>query len=83
MSILAWVTFGLLVGIIANAIDPETGTTGILGAIVLGIIGALIGGFLANLLFGSSVTGLNLTSFIIAVAGSLIFLLAGRVFRRI
>lgn len=82
MSIIAWLLFGLIVGIIANAIDPEKETGGTLGAIVLGIVGALVGGFLANLIFGTSMSGFNLTSFLIAVAGSLILLFAGRAIRR-
>ncbi len=82
MSIISWLLFGLIIGIIANAIDPETNSGGAIGAIVLGIVGALVGGFLANLIFGVSITGFNLTSFLIAVAGSLVLLFAGRAIRR-
>lgn len=82
MNILAWVLFGLIAGVIANMIDPRPAQGGVLGAIVLGIVGALLGGFLANLLFGVGVTGFDLTSFIIAVAGSLLVLMVGRAFGR-
>lgn len=82
MNILSWILFGLIVGIIANAIDPSPNRGGILGSMLLGIVGAIVGGFLANLIFGITVTGFNLTSFLVAVAGSLILLLIGRAVRR-
>lgn len=82
MNIIAWIVFGLIVGIVANAIDPQPARGGMLGAIFLGIVGALIGGFLSDLIFGVGVTGFNLTSFLIAVAGSLILLFIGRAIRR-
>lgn len=82
MNTLSWIIFGLIVGIIANAIDPQPERGGVLGAMVLGVVGAVVGGFLANVLFGLSITGFNLTSFAIAVAGSLILLFAGRALQR-
>ena len=82
MNILSWILFGLVVGIIANALDPNPNRGGVLGAVLLGIAGALLGGFVANLFFGISVTGFNLTSFLVAIAGSLLLLFLGRAFRR-
>jgi len=82
VNLLAWILFGLIAGVIANAIDPRPSRGGLIGAIILGIAGALIGGFLANLLFGIGVTGFNLTSFAIAVLGSLLLLFIGRALRR-
>jgi uncharacterized membrane protein YeaQ/YmgE (transglycosylase-associated protein family) len=82
MNILAWLVFGLIIGVIANIIDPRQSSGGILGAIVLGVVGALVGGFLGNLLFGVSVTGFNLSSFIVAVLGSLLVLFIGRALSR-
>ena len=82
MSIVAWIVFGLVVGIIANAIDPEPNRNGIVGTMLLGIVGALIGGFLANLVFGVTVAGFNIASFLVAVAGSLLLLFIGRAMRR-
>ena len=82
MNILSWAVFGLIAGVIANAIDPEPSSGGVLGAIVLGVVGALVGGFLANLVFGVGVTGFNISSLVVAVLGSLLVLMAGRAFRR-
>lgn len=81
MNLLTWLTFGLFVGILANAIDPRPSQGGIVGAIVLGILGATIGGMLANIIFGIGITGFNFTSFAVAVLGSLFLLMLGRALR--
>jgi len=81
MSVIGWIVFGLIAGVIANAIDPRPSSGGIVGAIVLGIVGAMTGGFLANLLLGVDITGFNLASFVVAVAGALLLLFIGRAFR--
>jgi len=82
MNILAWIVFGLIAGIIANLIDPRSERGGILGAIFLGIAGALVSGFLAALILGEGITGFNLFSLIVAVAGSLLLLFIGRTITR-
>ncbi len=78
MSIIAWLLFGAIAGTIANILDPRPSQGGAFGAIVLGILGAFVGGFIANLLFGINITGFNLTSFAVAVLGSLLLLFIGR-----
>lgn len=82
MNVLSWLVFGLIVGLIANAIDPAPSRGGWVGAIVLGILGSLVGGFLASLVFGVGVAGFDFTSFIVALLGSLLLLYIGRAFRR-
>lgn len=82
MSIITWVVFGLIVGVVANLIDPRPSQGGLLGAIVLGILGAIVGGFLGNMLLGVDVSGFNVSSFAVAVVGALLLLFVGRMFRR-
>lgn len=82
MNILAWIVFGLIVGWIANTVDPRPTQGGLLGTIILGILGALLGGFLGSIIFGISVTGFNLSSFILAVLGALLVLFIQRGFVR-
>lgn len=82
MNILAWILFGLIVGWIANIIDPRPAQGGLVGTIILGILGALLGGFLGSLLFSVSVTGFNLPSFIVAVLGAILVLFIQRGFAR-
>lgn len=82
MGVIAWLIFGLIVGVVANIIDPRPEQGGILGAIVLGIVGALVGGWLGNLLFSTPVTGFNLPSFLVAIGGSLLVLFVARALTR-
>lgn len=72
--------FGLIAGGIANYIDPHPSSGGILGYIVLGMVGAVVGGYLGSMLFGVGVTGFNISSFIVAILGSLLLLWVGRFF---
>ncbi len=76
MGILTWVLFGLIAGAIAGFIFPNA-KLGIVGAILLGIVGALVGGFLGQLIFDVGVTGFNLSSFVVAILGSLLVLFVG------
>lgn len=73
MGILSWIVVGLIAGWLAGAIMRGHGF-GIIGDIVIGILGALIGGFVAEALFHipDAVSGINLTSIIVAVIGAVI-----------
>lgn len=82
MNILLWIIFGLIVGTIANLIDPRPAKGGILGSIILGIVGAVVGGWLGSAIFGVGVTGFNLPSLIVAVVGALLLLFIGRMVMR-
>jgi len=77
MTILSWIIFGLIAGAIANFIAPSS-QGGIIGSIILGIIGAVVGGYLGQRFFGVGITGFNIRSFIVAVSGSLLVLIVGR-----
>jgi uncharacterized membrane protein YeaQ/YmgE (transglycosylase-associated protein family) len=81
MTIIYWIIFGLIVGLIANFIAPGF-KGGVLGSIVLGIIGAVVGGYLGQRFFGVGVTGFNLMSFVVAVAGALLVVLVGGLLMR-
>ncbi|MCL5772987.1 MAG: GlsB/YeaQ/YmgE family stress response membrane protein [Firmicutes bacterium] len=79
MSIIYWIIFGLIAGSIANFITPGS-QGGIIGSIILGIIGAVVGGYLGQRFFGVGITGFNVMSFVVAVAGSLLLIFIGRLF---
>jgi uncharacterized membrane protein YeaQ/YmgE (transglycosylase-associated protein family) len=74
MSILSWILFGLVAGAIAKAIHPGKDPGGWLITIIIGIVGAMLGGAIGVMLFSRDVTGWNLTSFLLAVGGSVILL---------
>ena len=48
MGILAWILFGLVVGIIAKLLMPGRDPGGFIVTMLLGIAGALVGGFLGR-----------------------------------
>ena len=80
-TIIYWIIFGLIAGAIANFIAPSS-RGGIVGSILLGIIGAVVGGYLGQKFFGVGVTGFNVMSFVVAVAGSLVVIFVSRLFLR-
>lgn len=48
MGILAWILFGLVIGIIAKLLMPGRDPGGFIVTILLGIAGALVGGFVGR-----------------------------------
>ena len=50
MSILGWILFGLIVGVVAKLVMPGRDPGGIIVTILLGIAGAVLGGFLGRAL---------------------------------
>ena len=81
MGIIGWIVLGALAGWIASIITRNNARMGALANIVVGIIGAFIGGFLFNLFGGRGLTGFNLWSLIVAVAGSVVLLWIINLFR--
>lgn len=77
MNIIYWIIFGLITGSVANFIAPSSGG-GILGSIILGILGAVVGGYLGQKFFAVGVTGFDLKSFVVAIAGSLLVLFVAK-----
>ncbi|MDQ5913017.1 MAG: hypothetical protein QG659_439 [Patescibacteria group bacterium] len=76
MGILSWIILGALSGWIASLILKTNAEQGALGNIIMGIVGALIGGFLGSWLFGVDISGVNVTSVLLAVLGALVFAFA-------
>jgi uncharacterized membrane protein YeaQ/YmgE (transglycosylase-associated protein family) len=72
MSILGWILFGLVVGIIAKFLMPGRDPGGFVVTSLIGIVGAVVGGYLGR--------GLGMyreddpVGFIMAVIGSIILL---------
>lgn len=63
--------------VVANLLTPNS-SGGVIGSILLGIIGAVVGGYLGQQFFDVGVNGYNLTSFLVAIAGSLLVLFVSR-----
>ena len=74
MGFILWIIFGALAGWIGSMIVGRDQQQGAIGNIIVGIIGAAVGGWIANMLGYSGVTGFNLTSLLIAIAGAVLVL---------
>lgn len=76
MGIIAWIVFGLIVGLIARALVPGRQSMGLIMTTLLGIAGAVVGGFIAQLITGRSATsGFEPAGFIGAILGAIALLL--------
>jgi uncharacterized membrane protein YeaQ/YmgE (transglycosylase-associated protein family) len=78
MSILGWIFFGLIVGIIGKLLMPGRDPGGFIITTILGIVGALVGGFLGRAL-GLYREG-DPVGFVMAIIGSIILLVLYRMF---
>jgi uncharacterized membrane protein YeaQ/YmgE (transglycosylase-associated protein family) len=80
MSVIGWIIFGLIVGIIAKFLMPGRDPGGFIITTLLGIAGALVGGFLGGLLglYGEG----DPVGYIMAVLGSIVLLLIYRMASR-
>lgn len=72
LTVLSWVVLGFIAGYIVDLIDPSAVRGGLMATTITGVVGALLGGLLSTAIFGIGVTGLDLTSVIIAVVGAFI-----------
>jgi uncharacterized membrane protein YeaQ/YmgE (transglycosylase-associated protein family) len=82
MSIIAWIVLGLIAGLIANMLIPGRRQQGLVLTCVIGIVGALLGGWVATKLFHiHSMQGFfNLSTWLTAIAGAAVLLLAYHLF---
>ncbi len=72
MSIIGWVVFGLIVGVVAKLLMPGRDPSGFVVTALIGIVGALVGGFLGRLL-GLYHEG-DPVGFFMAVVGAIVLL---------
>lgn len=82
MGILAWIVFGLIAGVLAKFIMPGRDPGGFIVTTIIGILGAVIGGFIAVQLGFGDVTGFDVRSLVIAIAGALILLFSYRLLKK-
>lgn len=72
MGIIAWILFGLVVGIIAKLLMPGRDPGGFIVTILIGIAGALLGGFIGRAMgfYGES----EGAGWIVAILGAILLL---------
>jgi uncharacterized membrane protein YeaQ/YmgE (transglycosylase-associated protein family) len=77
MNVVSWALFGLVAGAVARLVVRGRQPIGCLATIAVGVVGALLGGLIGNVVLGHHVHfGWHLGPFLLAVAGSVVLLLA-------
>ncbi len=81
MGIIAWIVLGLAAGLLANMLIPGKRSQGLVITCLIGIAGALGGGWAATQLFHMHTLHgfFNLSTWLTAIAGSAVLLVAYRV----
>jgi uncharacterized membrane protein YeaQ/YmgE (transglycosylase-associated protein family) len=73
LSLLVWLVFGLIVGIIAKFLMPGRDPGGILVTILIGIVGSYIGGGISYLLLGAD-SPYSPAGWIMSIVGAILLL---------
>jgi len=83
VGIIGWIILGLLAGAIAKALLPGDDPGGVIVTMLIGIVGAIVGGFIASALnVGDLGDFFDLGTWVIAILGSLLLLVAYRAISR-
>lgn len=82
MSLLVFLVFGLMVGLLARALMPGRQNMGIFMTMVLGILGSFLGGLLASLFSGSEPMRIHAAGLIGSLVGALAILAFARTMYR-
>lgn len=77
MSILLFILFGFVVGLLARALMPGRQSMGFVTTTLLGIAGSFVGGFLASLFTHQRITDFNTAGIVGSILGAIVVLLIG------
>jgi uncharacterized membrane protein YeaQ/YmgE (transglycosylase-associated protein family) len=81
MGFLATIVVGLIAGYLAHLLMKTN--TGLVMDLVMGVIGGFVGGWLASVLFGANLmTGIDITSIVVALVGAIVVIAIYRFFTR-
>jgi len=81
MGLIATVVVGLVAGLVASWIMKAD--TGVLVDLILGVVGSVLGGWITSLFLGVDlVSGINLTSIVVALGGAILVIAIYRLIRR-
>jgi uncharacterized membrane protein YeaQ/YmgE (transglycosylase-associated protein family) len=81
VSLLAWMVFGFVAGLLARALMPGKDPGGFVATTAIGVVGAVVGGWLGTKLGFGTVTGFDVRSLGVAIVGSLVLLVGIRAVR--
>lgn len=81
MGFIATIIVGLIAGWLASLVMKTN--TGLVLDLILGVIGGFLGGLLTQLVFGANLmSGINVTSIVVAFIGAILLVFIVRAFRR-
>jgi uncharacterized membrane protein YeaQ/YmgE (transglycosylase-associated protein family) len=76
-SLIAWLIYGLIVGLVAKALHPGDDPVGLLPTVGVGVAGSFVGGF-ANWVLGNGTSPFQSSGILMGVIGGVVFLAAWR-----
>ena len=82
MGILSWIIFGLIAGALAKLLMPGKDPGGFFVTAIIGIVGAIVGGFIGTQLGFGGISGSDIRSFLVAIAGAMLLLLGNKLVKR-
>jgi len=82
MGIFSWIVFGLIAGALAKFLMPGKDPGGLVLTVIIGIVGAMVGGFIGTRLGFGGVSGFDVRSLLVAIAGAMLLLFAYRLLKR-
>lgn len=80
MFLIAWIIFGLIVGLIAKAIHPGEEPLGFFHTMLVGIAGSYVGGFLSWFFYGQD-SFLKPSGLLMSVVGGVLFCMGWRFYQ--
>ena len=83
MGLLAFIVFGLIIGLIARALMPGRQGMGLIATALLGMAGSFVGGLVGSMIYGGRMLELHTSGIIGSILGAmLVMLLVGMAGRR-
>jgi uncharacterized membrane protein YeaQ/YmgE (transglycosylase-associated protein family) len=72
MGLLAFIVFGLVIGLIARALMPGRQAMGLVATALLGMAGSFVGGLIGSLIYGGRMFELHSAGIIGSIVGALL-----------
>lgn len=72
MGLLAFILFGLIVGLVARALMPGRQSMGLLATTLIGVAGSFVGGLIGNVIYGGPIFELHSAGLIGSIIGALL-----------
>lgn len=72
MGLLAFILFGLIVGLVARALMPGRQSMGLVATTLLGVAGAFVGGIIGSVIYGGPIFDLHAAGLIGSIVGALL-----------